>query len=197
MISGNSWKWTPARFAVICLAALAVAACDAEDDDTGTDSVGVYRDNMDDLESKFVDLATAMGSDTYGWRPMEGVRSVSEVFMLMVAENYVFPSMWDAEPPEGMTVEMSMFRSLPADVTAKEEVLEDLRESFVYFKQTVDDLDTETLNSTIDYFGTERSVRDALFLMITDMHEHLGQAIAYTRANHVVPPWTARRMANQ
>jgi len=32
-----------------------------------------------------------------------------------------------------------------------------------------------------------------LFLIITDMHEHLGQMIAYARMNNVVPPWTAAR----
>ena len=67
MIGRNSWKNTTARCAVLCLAALAFGACDAEDNDTGSDSVTVYLDDIDGLESKFVDLATAMGSDTYGW----------------------------------------------------------------------------------------------------------------------------------
>ena len=49
----------------------------------------------------------------------------------------------------------------------------------------------------ISDFGAERSAVEALFLIITDMHEHLGQAIAYARMNHVVPPWTARQQANQ
>ena len=57
--------------------------------------------------------------------------------------------------------------------------------------------DAETLGSTIDFFGTERSMRDALFPIASGMHEHLGQSIAYTRANHVVPPRTARRMTNR
>jgi hypothetical protein len=25
---------------------------------------------------------------------------------------------------------------------------------------------------------------------MADMHEHLGQLIAYARTNHVVPPWS-------
>jgi hypothetical protein len=28
-------------------------------------------------------------------------------------------------------------------------------------------------------------------LMVVHAHEHLGQSIAYARANGVVPPWTA------
>lgn len=28
-------------------------------------------------------------------------------------------------------------------------------------------------------------------MALPDMHEHLGQLIAYARTNHVVPPWSA------
>ncbi len=38
---------------------------------------------------------------------------------------------------------------------------------------------------------------EAFYIMASDMHEHLGQAIAYARMNHVVPPWTARRQQGQ
>jgi hypothetical protein len=30
---------------------------------------------------------------------------------------------------------------------------------------------------------------------VLDLHEHLGQQIAYARQNGVVPPWTAARQA--
>ncbi len=49
------------------------------------------------------------------------------------------------------------------------------------------------MNETIQMFGQERTVQEALFLIVGDMHEHLGQAIAYARMNEVVPPWTARQ----
>ena len=44
------------------------------------------------METKFTELAGAMDADMYDWRPMDGVRTVSEVFMLIVAENYFVPS---------------------------------------------------------------------------------------------------------
>ncbi len=53
-----------------------------------------YLADLEGMESKFLDLAEAMTEDMYSWRPMEGVRSVSEVFMLIVAENYVMPTSW-------------------------------------------------------------------------------------------------------
>ncbi len=163
----------------------------AQDQAGGVSVTEQYVADLETLESKFLDLADAMSAEQYSWRPMEGVRSVSEVFMLIVAENYVVPSAWDAVPPEGMEVGPQLFESLP-EVTDKAEVLDYLRKSFVYYKSVVGELSDEKLRSTIQFFGGERSVNDAIYLIGNDMHEHLGQAIAYARVNHVVPPWTAR-----
>jgi len=35
------------------------------------------------------------------------------------------------------------------------------------------------------------TVREVFLRTVAHGHEHLGQSIAYARANHVVPPWTA------
>jgi uncharacterized damage-inducible protein DinB len=40
-------------------------------------------------------------------------------------------------------------------------------------------------------FGQPASKRRMLILLVTHMHEHLGQSIAYARTNGVVPPWSA------
>ncbi len=53
------------------------------------------------------------------------------------------------------------------------------------------------MDMKIRFFGAERSLGDSFYIMASDMHEHLGQAIAYARMNHVVPPWTARRQQGQ
>ena len=153
-------------------------------------------EELEGMETKFVELADAMGSDTYSWRPMEGVRTVSEVYMLIVAENYFVPNSWGAEAPEGMTIDGSMFGTMAA-ITDKASIMEHLRSSFVHCKEAMADLTDEQMFSEIMFFGAERPVHEALFLIMGDMHEHLGQAIAYARMNEVVPPWTARRQANQ
>ncbi len=54
-----------------------------------------------DVEKKLVDLAQAMPQEKYGWRPGEGVRSVSEVYMHVVGANYFIPSFAGVKPPEG------------------------------------------------------------------------------------------------
>ena len=40
------------------------------------------------MRGKFVGLAEAFPQDKYTWRPMDGVRSVSEVLMLAAIEGY-------------------------------------------------------------------------------------------------------------
>jgi len=36
-----------------------------------------------------------------------------------------------------------------------------------------------------------------IFLILSDAHEHLGQAVAYARMNGIVPPWTAAQVKKQ
>ena len=38
--------------------------------------------------------------------------------------------------------------------------------------------------------GQQRHVVDAALLIGGDLHEHLGQLIAYARMNNIVPPWS-------
>ena len=73
-----------------------VAAGPARAQGSASDLRAGYLADFDTMQTKFQELAGAMDADTYGWGPMEGVRTVSEVFMLIVAENYFVPSAWGA-----------------------------------------------------------------------------------------------------
>ena len=46
--------------------------------------------DLDVMRGKFLGLAEAFPPDKYSWRPMEGVRSVAEVLMLIASEGYGF-----------------------------------------------------------------------------------------------------------
>ena len=151
-----------------------------------------YIADYETMSSKFSELADAMDSDMYGWQPMADVRTVSEVFMLIVSENYLMPSSWGAMAPSGVTVSSAMFEEM-ATITDKDEVLAHLEQSFDYVISAMGDISDEQMNETIQFFGQETTVQAALFFIVVDMHEHLGQAIAYARANNVVPPWSARQ----
>lgn len=148
-----------------------------------------YVEDFGQMREKFTSLAGAMESEMYDWRPMEGVRSVSEVYMLIAAEAYFMPSFWDADPPEGIEVSNALFGEL-AVVTDKADVLMHLERAFEHSASALESLPEDRLGVEIPFFGQERTISEAIYILLADMHEHLGQAIAYARMNQVVPPWS-------
>ncbi len=169
--------------------ALAWASPAAAQDETPATEANRYVSDLGTLRDKFEALAAAMPDSTYGWRPMEGVRSVSEVYMLIAAEAYYLPGIWGGDPPEGMTVDNGIFAELAA-VTDAPQVRTHLERAFSYAFGAMSSLPPEALEERIEFFGRERTLDDALYILFVDMHEHLGQAIAYARTHRVVPPWS-------
>ena len=72
-------------------------------------------------------------------------------------------------------------------------MLAQLEQSSAYLLEAVASISDEQMHETVQMFGQESTLQAALLLVVGDMHEHLGQAIAYARMNEVVPPWTARQ----
>ena len=62
---------------------------------------------------------------------------------------------------------------------------------FAHLKTAIANTPDSDLDRRVQTFNGEMSVRELFLLTVTHGHEHLGQSIAYARANHVVPPWTA------
>lgn len=144
-----------------------------------------------DVGKKIVDLANAMPAETYSWRPMEGVRSVGEVYMHIGGSNYLFPSFVGSKMPEG--VDENMEKS----VIEKTKVVDFVKQSLDHFRQVLLDMKDEDLDKPAKMFGRETTGRNVLLTGIMHLHEHLGQSIAYARMNHIVPPWTAAEQAKQ
>lgn len=142
--------------------------------------------DLDTMRGKFIGLAHAFPADKYTWRPMEGVRSVSEVLMLLAVEGQTFaPNGFGGKP--GLSREASA--KLDA-ITDKAQVIDHLTKGFDYAKQAIEAVDPATLTGRRQLFGRERSLPEITQLVGGDMHEHLGQLIAYARMNRVVPPWS-------
>ena len=144
--------------------------------------------DLDTMQKKYVGLAEAFPPDKYTWRPMDGVRSVSEVLMLVAFEGYNFvPTSFGAKPADlGSKEEASTLRTL----SDKAQVIAHLNKGFAHAKQALDAVDPATLIGKRKLFGAERNSIDIALLVGGDMHEHLGQLIAYARMNHIVPPWS-------
>src|SRR4029079_15092925 len=133
-------------------------------------------------------LANAIPAEKYSWRPTTGVRSISEALMHIASEWYYFTPMsvaMKAPADFGMPKE-----TLPKmeKVTSKAEVLEHLNKSWTHCKAQLTSADASKL--TGKYKPWEASLPEAAFGMAGDLHEHLGQMIAYARSVGVKPPWS-------
>jgi len=139
------------------------------------------------MRGKFVGLAEAFPQDKYDWRPMEGVRSVAEVLMLSAMEGYSFiPNSFGGKPPAMSKEEMGRLRAL----NTKAEVIEQINKGFAHAKAQLEAIDNATLTGKRALFGQQRSAAAIALLVGGDLHEHLGQLIAYARMNKIVPPWS-------
>lgn len=140
------------------------------------------------LHEKFLGLAQAFPQDKYTWRPMDGVRSVSEVLMLAAMEGYSFiPTSFGAKAADlGSREEAAKLRAL----SDKAAVIDHLNKGFAHAKKELEALDPATLTAKRKVMGQDRSAADVVMFIGGDLHEHLGQMIAYARMNHIVPPWS-------
>ena len=137
---------------------------------------------------RYVALAQAMPDDTYSWRPGEGVRSVSEVYMHVVAANIGLPASLMGVPlPAGYTSEIL---GGAEGITDKAEVVRHVGASFEHLASVLEGLSDEDLQKPVNLFGRDTNWLSAALLLQTHVHEHLGQSIAYARTNGIVPPWS-------
>jgi uncharacterized damage-inducible protein DinB len=148
--------------------------------------------DLKDSEEKLTTLAEAIPVDKYTWRPAEGVRSVSEVFMHVANANYFYPTFWGVQPPVAVKDQ-----NLERSVTEKAKVVQTLKDSFAHLEKAVEGISDEQMARSFNYFGKQMSM-SALLLHVADHeHEHLGQSIAYARMNGVMPPWSAPRTGKE
>ena len=154
---------------------------------------------IDSADEKVTALAGAMNDDQWAWRPTEGVRSTSEVFMHIALANYMMPSMMGAMPPEDFPVTMGPEGPVGMDAyeatTGRETVMAALDGSFDHVRAALSGISADRMDEEIDFFGNTMTVRGFCIMVATHMHEHLGQLIAYARMNEVLPPWTAAEAA--
>jgi hypothetical protein len=145
---------------------------------------------VETAHEKFTALAASMPDSAMAWRPMEGVRSPAEVYAHVAADNYYVPALmgWPAPAATGVTSDVTTFRAYQERAMSREELLAAVDASFDFLRaamrESAEDLDREVV------LGSPTTVGDVWIRAIVHLHEHLGQSIAYARANGVVPPWS-------
>ena len=154
-----------------------------------------YIAQINAVESQIVSLEGAVPQEKFTWRPAEGVRSISEVYLHIAGGNYLLISFAGQgfEPPK--EANYSGNTKWETATTNKDEIANTLKASFDHLHAKVSTIHESDFDRTVNFFGSEISLRSLLMNCLNHLHEHLGQSIAYARMNGVVPPWTAAREA--
>lgn len=144
-----------------------------------------------ELKSKFLGLAQAFPEDHYDWKPMEGTRSVRDVLVLLAAEGNVFPVNWALPAAEGAA---QGYQAESARIAAlaktKAQVIAELERAFDHLSRSLAGMSDSARAADGKTWGRDMKVDAGITMALNDMHEHLGQLIAYARMNGIVPPWS-------
>src|ERR1043166_6656458 len=125
------------------------------------------------LSDKFAGLARVMAGK-YDWKPGEGVRSVGDVFNLIVRENGLLAGTLTgagAGPGGGPG----------AQVIEPEKLQEALKTSYANLQRVIEGLSDADLKTPVKLFGKDFTKEEAVRYLFADQHEHLGQSIASAR----------------
>ena len=144
------------------------------------------------VQGRILELEQAFPEDKFSWRPAEGVRSVAEVYMHIAGANYYLVKMSGQEIPSDIDMgdDPQMWEK---SVSGKEDIKKILDRSFEDVSTAVQKIKVADLEKMVKVFGMEMTMRNFMLSMLSHMHEHHGQAIAYARTNGVIPPWSVKQ----
>ncbi len=167
----------------LCLV-IPAAAQDKEPVHNNKNFLDSYTKDFEFVSKKLIDLADGTPSEKFAWRPAEGIRSISEVYMHVAGANYGLSSVLGAGMPDRDP------RTLEKEVTGKEDVIKVLKESQEMVKKAVEMGVHMDLTEEVEAFGRKFTRYEVYLILSGHSHEHLGQSIAYARSNGIVPPWS-------
>lgn len=138
------------------------------------------------VSSQLVALAEATPAEKFSWRPAQGVRSTSEVYMHIALANFYLLSVTGAKMPPDLKQEMEK------TVTSKPEVIDWLERSLEVVKQAHLAETPKDLERKVHIADRDATVDGMYLRIVVHANEHMGQLIAYARMTGVVPPWAEK-----
>lgn len=171
------------KFIPLVLAGLLAAVPVAADPVTDLYKAG-FKADFDRVSQKLNDLAAATPDDKFSWKPVDGVRTVSEVYMHVAGANFVIAAALGVAPPAVAGPDLEQ------RVTSKAQVLEVLKLSQDLVRKALES--TPELGKEVELFGGKRTAMGAFMIAAAHTHEHLGQSIAYARTAGITPPWSKK-----
>jgi uncharacterized damage-inducible protein DinB len=142
------------------------------------------------MEREFVPAAEAMPEDKFGFAPtggeFKGVRTYAEQIKHVAAVNYIFAA---AILSEKVPVDVGD-ESGPASMKTKAEIIDYLKQSFVYVHRAIQTINEKNLVEPLKSpFGEGKVTRLGLAAGVAGHgFDHYGQMVEYLRMNGIVPP---------
>jgi uncharacterized damage-inducible protein DinB len=141
--------------------------------------------DLERMQQKFIDLANAIPADKLTWRPADGARSFAEVLLHVAGERYGILKLMGAEAPKEFDP-----KTFEKSTTDRTQIVAELNKSYDFAKKTIDAMSNAEFAKLLPKLGPQANAGDVVYILVSDSHEHLGQAVAYARENGIVPPWT-------
>jgi hypothetical protein len=142
---------------------------------------------------KTVALARAFPPRALDWRPSAGTRSAGEVIVHVTGSNYWLAAVAGVPAPaatglsgdsEATAIAYDARRPPP------DSALAELAASIAHVEKGLLALTPDRFGVVVTLEGRSRTILATWVHTVTHAHEHLGQLIAYARANGIVPPWS-------
>jgi len=137
------------------------------------------------VSRQLVALAEATPGDKFAWRPAEGVRSISEVYMHIALANFWLLSITGIKMPADI-----QSPDMEKAVTAKADVIDWLKRSLAAVKKARATVTPADLQRKVKVEDRDATVDGMYLRIIVHANEHMGQLVAYARMNGMVPPWS-------
>jgi uncharacterized damage-inducible protein DinB len=177
---------------VVAIASAAPAAISAQQHDHAGQHHSTAVSVRDELMAqfnmsmrKFIALAEAMPADRFNWKPQQDAMVVGHVYAHVAHYNYGYPATAMGVPaPTGLKLDTL------ENVRDKAQIVAMLRNSADHVRKAVGAMDAERLDKGTKLYGRDVPHWAVLVQLVAHMNEHLGQSIAYARANNIVPPWS-------
>ena len=144
-----------------------------------------YDPNWGHVSRQLIALAEATPQEKFGWRPGPGVRSTSEVFMHIAMANFYLLSVTGPRMPTDLTSP-----DMEKTVTDKMQAIDWLKRSLDAVKTAHAAAKPADLRRKVENTKGGRRVDGIYLRIIVHANEHMGQLVAYTRMNGIVPPWS-------
>jgi uncharacterized damage-inducible protein DinB len=134
---------------------------------------------------KFIALAEAMPADKFTFKPQTDAMVFGHVLAHVAHYNFNYPRNAMRTPaPAGLKLD-----TLEA-MRDKAQIVALLKQSAEHVRSNVMKMDGDALDKSTELYGRKVPTWAVLVQVVAHMNEHLGQSIAYARANNIVPPWS-------